>query len=116
VNRSKHSSAAAHGMLWSCIGPPSAWPTVSKAASASTLTAAPLLPLHLTVMFAVTFLGLRSGFCKHRGPDFGPWHRAYMRMFEDALIKACHSVAGEHAFLDDVCLSTLPLPAFLFVC
>ena len=33
------------------------------------------------------------GFCKHRGPDFGPWHRAYMKMFEDALIKACYAVA-----------------------
>lgn len=39
------------------------------------------------------------GFCKHRGPDFGPWHRAYMKMFEDALIKACYTVAGEAQLL-----------------
>lgn len=34
-----------------------------------------------------------DGFCKHRSSDFGPWHRAYMKMFEDALIKTCQDVA-----------------------
>jgi hypothetical protein len=55
----------------------------------------PLLPpvLHNLLLSA----NKHSGFCKHRSTDFGPWHRAYMKMFEDALIKTCQDVAGEQS-------------------
>jgi hypothetical protein len=32
------------------------------------------------------------GFCKHRQPAFGPWHRAYMKMYENALIEVRRSL------------------------
>lgn len=39
------------------------------------------------------------GFCRHQVPGFGPWHRAYMRQFELALIQAARTAAA--AFQDD---------------
>jgi hypothetical protein len=36
----------------------------------------------------------RSGFCRHQVPGFGPWHRAYLRQFELALIDAARIAAS----------------------
>lgn len=34
------------------------------------------------------------GFCRHQVPGFGPWHRAYLRQFELALIQAARTAAS----------------------
>lgn len=35
-----------------------------------------------------------SGFCRHQVPGFGPWHRAYLRQFELALLDAARTAAS----------------------
>jgi hypothetical protein len=40
-----------------------------------------------------------SGFCRHQVPGFGPWHRAYLRQFELALLDSARAAAAQ--FLDD---------------
>lgn len=37
----------------------------------------------------------RSGFCRHQVPGFGPWHRAYLRQFELALLDSARVAASQ---------------------
>lgn len=46
-----------------------------------------------------TFTKPNSGFCRHQVPGFGPWHRAYLRQFELALLDSAKVAAS--AFTDE---------------
>lgn len=48
---------------------------------------------------AAPFNASSRGFCRHQVPGFGPWHRAYLRQFELALLDSARAAAAQ--FRDD---------------